>query len=377
MLALLALAGCQKETAAPPLMVPKVQVTAVKPEPVIVHNELPARTAAFLVSDVRPQVNGIIQKRLFTEGAEVEKGQVLYQIDPEPFQAALDHANAGLARARAGLKAISARVARYEELLPDNAVSRQDYDDANAAMQQAEADIKYYEAEVTTAAINLKYTRVTAPISGTIGKSSVTDGALVVAYQPLPLATIQHLNTVYVDAPQSTVELLRLREYRNDTQKAGAQSKVRLLLDDGSLYSLEGDLQFRDVSVDPTTGSVILRAIFPNPDGLLLPGMFVRMVVVAEIHEQAILVPQQSVMRTSKGEPYVFVVDENRQPHSRVLKLGPPIKDKWLVEEGLTPGELIIVEGIVRIRPNTPKVEVVNSGSEASPDDTPSDSTPN
>ena len=231
---------------------------------------------------------------------------MLYQIDPAPFQAALDNAKAALGKSEANLPSIRLRAERYKELLAEKAVSQQDYDDAAAALKQAEADIEYWKAAVETARINLGYTRVTAPISGRIGKSNVTDGALVTAYQPVALATIQQLDPIYVDVPQSTTELLRLKRRLEDgrlNQNGTNQKKVKLILEDGTAYPLEGTLQFRDVTVDPTTGSVILRIVFPNPEGVLLPGMFVRAVVKEGVNEQAILIPQQAVSRDPKGNP--------------------------------------------------------------------------
>lgn len=371
---LLAAGGCRPQGGPPPPMTPEVAVAVMQPEPVAMTTELPGRTAAFMVSEIRPQVNGIIQKRLFDEGSEVKAGQVLYQIDPDPFQAALDNANASLARARAGLAAIKVRVERYEGLLADHAISRQDYDDAAAAMQQAEAEIKFNEAAVEAARINLEYTRVTAPISGRIGKSSVTDGALVVAYQPLALATIQQLDPIYVDAPQSTAELMRLRRRLADGRlnHGGANhNKVKLLLDDGTPYAREGELQFQDITVDPTTGSVTLRAVFPNPDGVLLPGMFVRMVVNTGVKEAAILVPQQSISRNPRGEPYTLIVDTENKAQPRPLQLDRAIGDKWLVTAGLAAGDRVIVEGMQRVRPGVAvKVALPENGAAPASDQT-------
>ncbi len=363
---LLAAGGCRPQGGPPPPMTPEVAVAVIQPEPVVMTTELPGRTAAFLVAEIRPQVNGIIQKRLFEEGSEVQAGQVLYQIDPDPFQAALDNANAALARAQAGLAAIKVRVQRYEGLLADNAISRQDYDDATAALQQAEAEIKFNEAAVESSRINLEYTRVTAPISGRIGKSSVTDGALVVAYQPLALATIQQLDPIYVDAPQSTTELQRLRRRLADgrlNHGNANQNKVKLLLDEDKPYAREGELQFQDITVDPTTGSVTLRAVFPNPDGVLLPGMFVRMVATTGVKETAILVPQQSVSRNPRGEPYTLIVDAEDKAQPRPLQLDRAIGDKWLVTDGLAAGDRVIVEGMQRVRPGmTVKPAPLNGG---------------
>jgi membrane fusion protein (multidrug efflux system) len=347
--------GCERRAQAPPPPpVPEVAVVTVQAEPVVLTTELPGRTSAFLVAEIRPQVNGLIQKRLFTEGSDVKAGQSLYEIDPAPFQAALDTAEAALRRSEATLPSIRSRVERYKDLLADRAVSQQDYDDAASALNQAEADIQYWKASAQTARINLGYTHVTAPISGRIGRSSVTDGALVTAYQPVPLATIQQLDPIYVDVPQSTAELLRLQRRLEDGQlnRDGAnQKKVKLLLEDGTKYSQEGTLQFRDVTVDPTTGSFILRIVFPNPKAILLPGMFVRAVVEEGIHEGAILVPQQAVSRDLKGNPLTLVVDAEQKVQQRKLALDRAIGDKWLVSSGLAAGDRVLVEGMQKVRP--------------------------
>jgi len=309
------------------------------------------------VAEIRPQVSGCILKRLFKEGSNVKAGQILYQIDPAPFQAALDNAKAALARAEANLPAIRLRVERYRKLLPSKAISQQDYDEAAAALKQAQAEIKYWKAQVKTAQINLGYTRVTAPISGRIGKSNVTEGAIVTAYQPTPLATIHQLDPIYVDVPQSTAELLRLRRRleEGNLHRGGVdRARVKLILEDGTVYPHEGTLQFRDVKVDPTTGSVILRMIFPNPEGVLLPGMFVRAVIKEGVKEDAILVPQQAVMRTPKGAPYVLVVGPNDKVERRMLQLDRAIGDKWLVVTGISAGDRVIVEGLQFVRPGMP-----------------------
>jgi membrane fusion protein (multidrug efflux system) len=315
---------------------------------------LPGRTSAYLVSEIRPQVNGIIQKRLFKEGSDVKAGGLLYQIDPAPFQVAYDSARASLGKAQANLPAIRSRAGRYKELLVDKAVSRQDYEDAAAAVEQARAEIEYWKTAVEAARINLGYTRVTAPISGRIGMSSVTDGALVTAYQPTALATIQQLDPIYVDVTQSTAELLRLRRSLG-TGKLSTDGKngrkVRILLEDGTLYPMQGTLQFRDVTVDPATGSFTLRIVVPNPRHMLLPGMFVRAVVEEGIAEKAILVPQQGVSRNPKGEPIALVVDEAGTVRQRMLKLDRAMGDKWLVSSGLSAGERLIVEGMLNVRP--------------------------
>lgn len=337
---------------APPT--PEVAVLKVTQQPVLLTIELPGRTSPFRIAEIRPQVNGLIQMRLFTEGSEVRKGQELYQIDPAPFLAALENAKAALGRAEANLPAIQSRVSRYREALADKAVSQQDFDDASAAQKQAEADISYYRAVVETARINLNYARVVSPISGRIGASSVTDGAIVTAYQPVPLASIQQLDPIYVDVPQSATELLRLQKrleagrIKHDGTNA---SKVRLILSDGSTYPLEGTLQFRDISVDPTTGSVILRMMFPNPKGVLLPGMFVRGVLPEGVSEQAILIPQQTVARDAKGNPVALIVDNEGKVQQRQLVVDRTVGDQWLVTSGLAPGDLVIAEGMQKVRP--------------------------
>ena len=358
----LLLLGCDRPKAqAPPPSIPEVATVTVQPQQIVLTTELPGRTSAYRIAEIRPQVNGLIQKRLFTEGSDVKAGQVLYQIDPASFQAAYDNAKAALGRAEANVPPIRLRVERYKELLPDKAVSQQEYDDAAAALKQAEAEIEIWKAAAETARINLGYTRVTAPISGRIGKSSVTDGALVTAYQPVALATIQQLDPIYVDVPQSTSELLRLRrslEGGRLNHDRTNQQKVRIILQDGTPYQQEGTLQFQDVTVDPTTGSVILRAVFPNPEGVLLPGMFVRGVAKEGVNEQAILIPQQAVSRDPKGNPLALIVDAESKVQQRMLTVDRAIDDKWLVTSGLAPGDRVIVEGLQKVRPGVPVKEV-------------------
>jgi len=354
LLAALLLAGCGKPKGPPHGNTPEVAVVVIQPERLTLTTELTGRASAFLVAEVRPQVSGIIQKRLFEEGADVKAGDLLYQIDPAVYEAASAGARAALARAEANLTPVRYRAERYKSLVAINAVSRQNYDDALAALKQAEADIEVNKAAAEAARINLAYTGITAPISGRIGKSSVTIGALATAYQPMALATIQQLDPVYVDVPQSTAELLRLRQRMADgrlTHDGKNQKKVKLIMEDGTPYSLEGTLQFQDVTVDPTTGSVILRAVFPNPESVLLPGMFVRAAITEGVQEQAILVPQQGVARTSKGEATVLVVDAEDKVQQRILALDRAIGDKWLVSSGLNPGDRVIVEGVQKVRP--------------------------
>jgi membrane fusion protein (multidrug efflux system) len=350
----LLLGGCDRRQQSPSPSVPEVATVTIQPQKVVLTAELPGRTSAYLIAEIRPQVSGLIQKRLFREGSDVKARQVLYQIDPAPFQSALDNAKAALDRAEASLPSIRLRVDRYRELLADKAVSQQDYDDASAALKQAEADIQYCKATVEMARINLGYTRVIAPISGRIGRSNVTDGALVTAHQPLTLATIQQLDPIYVDVAQSTTELQRLRHRLEDgrlNQNGTNQNKVKLILEDGTAYSWEGALQFRDVTVDPTTGSVILRVVFHNPKGVLLPGMFVRVVVKEGVNERAILIPQQAVSRDPKGNPFALIVDGEGKVGQRMLTLDRAIGDQWLVSAGLAPNERVIVEGMQKAQP--------------------------
>lgn len=330
----------------------QVSVITVETQKAVLTIELPGRTSPFRIAEIRPQVSGLILKRLFEEGSDVRAGQVLYEIDPAPFQAALDNAMAALGRAQANLAATRLRAERYKDLLRDKAVSQQNYDDAAAALTQVEADIASWKATVKTARINLEYTRITAPISGRIGRSGVTVGAIVTAYQPMALATIQQLDPIYVDVPQSTAQLLRLK---NGSLNQGGEdrNKVKLMLEDGNAYPHEGTLQFSDVTVDPSTGSVILRAVFPNPEDMLLPGMFVRAVIQEGFNEQAILVPQQGVSRNPKGDPYAMIVDAESKAQMRMLTLERTEGDKWVVSDGLAPGDRLIVEGLLMLRPGT------------------------
>jgi membrane fusion protein (multidrug efflux system) len=351
----LILAGCgQQQAGGQPQGTPEVAVVTMQPQQLVVTTELTGRTSAYRVADVRPQVNGIIQKRLFTEGADVRAGEVLFRIDPAPFQAALDNARAALARSEANLAAIRPRAERLKELVAEKAVSQQDYDDAAAALQQAQADIRYWQAMVETARINLGYTAVKAPISGRIGKSGFTEGALVTAQQPMALATIQQLDPMYVDVTQSSTEVLRLRRRMEEGRlQPGAKNRnrVRLVLEDRTPYSREGTMQFRDVTVDPTTGSVILRVVFPNPKGVLLPGMFVRAVVEEGSNPKALLIPQQAVSRDSKGNPYTLIVNGQGKVEQRLLVLDRAMGDTWLVSSGLAPGERVVVEGVQKAKP--------------------------
>jgi membrane fusion protein (multidrug efflux system) len=319
--------------------------------------ELPGRTSAYLIAEVRPQVGGIIQKRLFTEGSDVKAGEVLYQIDPAVYEATYNSAKAALARAEANLTPIRLKAGRYAELVKINAVSQQEYDDASAALKQAEADVEAGKAAVENARINLAYTKVTAPISGRIGRSSVTNGALVTASQLAALATIQQLSPIYVDVTQSNAELLRLKQSLASgllKSNGAAQAKVRLLLEDGSPYPLPGTLKFSEVAVDQSTGSITLRAIFPNPKHMLLPGMFVRAILEEGVSEHAILVPQRGVTRNQGGDAMVMVVGNEEKVEPRVIKVLRTVGEDWLVSEGLKAGDRVIMEGLQKARPGTP-----------------------
>ena len=350
------LTGCDEKSKPQnlPPPIPEVATVTITPQSLELTTELPGRTAAYLISEVRPRVNGLIQKRLFQEGADVKAGQLLYQIDPIPFQVAYDSAQASLKKAQANLPAIRSRADRYRELLSDKAVSRQDYDDAGAAVAQAQAEIEYWKNSLETARINLDYTKVSAPISGRIGKSAVTDGALVTAYQPLALATIQQLDPIYVDVQQSSSELLRLKRNLASGQlivDRTTEKKVKILLEDGTPYPLTGKMQFRDISVNPSTGAFNLRIVVPNPNYLLLPGMFVRAIIQDGRISHAILVPQQAINRTPKGEPFTLTVDEKNIVQRKMLSLGQAIRDQWLVNSGLSAGEQVIIEGMMNARP--------------------------
>ncbi len=344
------LAGCQEEAAPPAQQKPTVVVVTLQAEPFAVTTDLPGRTRAYRIAEVRPQVNGIIQKRLFTEGSEVKAGQQLYQIDAAVYEATLKSAQASLASSKS-------LADRYAELVKDQAVSKQAYDEARAASLQA-------EAELERARIDLRYTKVLAPISGRIGRSAVTEGALVSNGQAQELATIQQLDPIYVDVTQPARDLLALRRDLADgrLQKAGENAaKVTLKLEDGSDYGHEGKLEFSEVTVDPGTGSVTLRAVFPNPDKVLLPGMFVHAQLVAGLKSEAILVPQQGVTRNTKGEPTAMVVNAENKVELRPIKTERAVGNRWLVGEGLQPGDRVITEGLQFIQPGV-EVDVAPAG---------------
>ncbi len=329
----------------PPAM---VGVVVIRETPVTLTTDLPGRTSPFAVSEIRPQVSGIILKRLFVEGSTVKKGDPLYQIDPAPYRAALDNALATLASTKA-------KAERYQRLLSENAIAPQDADDARAAYLQAKAN-------ADAARINLDYTRITAPIGGRISASTVTEGALVTAQQATALTTISTLDPIYVDVDQSSAELVALRravQAGTINQKGPLTARVSLKLDDGSTYPQEGKLQFTDVTVDPSTGAVRLRAIFPNPDGLLLPGLYVRATINQGVDPHGILAPQQGVGHNEKGLPTALVVDDKNIARLRVLKTGRAVGGDWQVLDGLKPGDRMIVEGLSKIQPDMPVVPQV------------------
>ena len=354
------LLGCEKpkeipsHQGSPPMA--EVSVITLEPEETAVSTELSGRVSAYLVAEVRPQVGGIIQRVMFTEGSEVREGDILYQIDPALYQAAYDVTAAALTKAEALLLPARAKAERYRQLIGSNAVSQQDFDDADAAGKRAEADVISAKAEMDRARINLAYTRVKAPISGRIGKSSVTTGALVTAFQPVALSVIQKLDPVYVDVTQSSTSLLRLKQSMdNGSLKKGAnhEAGISLTLEDGTPYAEEGILKFSDVTVDEGTGSVILRSVFPNPNLTLLPGMFVRARVQEGINENAILVPQRCVTRNAKGIPTAMVVTPEDMVEARDLRIDRAVGNRWLIMEGLAPGDRVIVEGLQKARPGS------------------------
>ncbi len=353
--------GCGKPAAGPPPGPPAVGVVTLASERVVLTTELPGRTTPYLVAEVRPQVNGLLQTRRFEEGADVRAGDLLYQIDPAPYQAAVDQAAAALAMAEANLPAARSRAERLRGLVETRAAGEQSAEDAEAALAQAEASVAAAKATLDGARIQLSYTPIKAPISGRTGRSSVTPGALVTAYQPVPLVTIQQLDPIYVDVQQSSAELLRLRRVLSSGRLVRDETsarKVRLLLEDGTPYGQEGTLKFQDVTVAPTTGAVTLRMVFPNPDHLLLPGMFVRAVVEEGVDEQAVLAPQQGVARDPRGNAYALVVGADGKVEARELEVDRAFGNRWRVTRGLAAGDRVIVDGLLMVRPGMPVAAV-------------------
>lgn len=363
-LTLVATAVAAEPAASPAL--PEVGVVTLKAETVALTTQLNGRAAARIVAEVRPQVNGIIQDRLFEEGTDVKANQQLYQIDPGMYQAQLESAKAVLAKAKANAEAARAKKDRYDELLTQKAVSQQDWDEVNAAHLQAQAEIGIADSQVTIAQINVDYTKVFAPISGRIGKSGVTQGALVTANQSDPLATIQQIDPIYVDVSQSTAGLLQLKRAldKGTLRRAGKDGPtVKLILENGEEYAHPGRILFSDITVDQNTGSVSMRSEFPNPDWDLLPGMYVKAVVTAAEKDAAITVPQPSLMRASDGSAYVYVVAADGSVERRTVATMAALKNRWLIGDGLKEGEKIVVEGLQRIRfvsgSPSPKVKAV------------------
>jgi membrane fusion protein (multidrug efflux system) len=357
-LATLALGTACGSSSAPPAAPAPVEVgvVTIQPTPLTLTRELPGRTAPFRVAEVRARVNGIVQKRLFAEGSDVKEGQRLFVIDPAPYQAALDGAQAALARAEATLANARVVAARHTELIKTNVVSQQDHDNAMAALKTAEADVASARAAEQMARINLGYTTVTAPVSGRIGRSAVTEGAYVQAAQATLLATVQQIDPMYVDLSQSADDVLRMRRDMESGKLQGSdkgQARVRLVTDDGREYPIIGTLQFAELTVDPGTGSIALRALFPNPKGELLPGMFVRARLEEGVSPRALLVPQVGVTRDQKGLPVAMVVNAEKKVERRQLVTERAVGTAWLVTDGIQPGDQVIVEGLQKVRPGT------------------------
>lgn len=338
---------------------PQVTVYVVKSAPLAVTTELPGRTDAFRVAEVRPQVSGIVLRRNFMEGSDVNAGDSLYQIDPATYKAAYDSAKGELAKAEAAANIAHLTVKRYEPLVGTQYISRQEYDQAVANARQADASVIAAQASVENARINLAYTKVSSPINGRIGKSSVTEGALVTNGQAAALATVQQLDPIYVDVTQSSNDFMHLKQSR--LQKNEDTSSVQLLMENGQPYPLKGTLQFSDVTVDESTGSITLRAVFPNPQHSLLPGMFVRARIDEGIQPDAILVPQQGVTRTPRGDATVLVVNGKEQVELRNVIASQAIGDSWLIAEGLKDGDRVVVSGLQKIHPGATVVAVSDS----------------
>ncbi len=350
---------------------PEVGVVTLKAEPLNITTELPGRTSAYRIAEVRPQVGGIILKRNFVEGSDIQAGSSLYQIDPATYQAAYDSARGDLAKAEAAANIARLTVNRYKTLVGTKYISQQEYDTAVADARQADAAVTAAKAAVETARINLAYTKVTSPINGRIGKSSVTEGALVTSNQANALATVQQLDPIYVDVTQSSNDFLRLKEeLANGTlEQEGGKAKVELILENGQKYPQVGALEFSDVTVDESTGSITIRAVFPNPKGDLLPGMFVRARLDEGIKNNALLVPQQGVTRNPRGEATVMVVGADNKVENRTVTAAQAIGDKWLVTAGLKSGDKVIVTGLQKIRPGVQvKVEEVSAGNASTKD---------
>ena len=364
----LALAACGggEPAGGPPK--PAVTVAVLEAQPVTLSRELPGRTSAWLVAEVRPQVSGIIGERLFKEGAMVEAGQPLYQIDDATYRAAANSASAQLKRAEATRTAARLTANRTAELVKVSAVSKQDHDNATAALAQAEADVGAARAALDAANVTLGYARIVSPISGRIGRSSVTQGALVTANQPVPLATVQQLDPIHVDVTQSSAELLELRRALAEgrLQRGDEAMPVTILMEDGSVFPHAGALKFSEVAVDPATGSYALRVEVPNPDHVLMPGMYVRAVLGAGVRTDAVLVPQRGIARDPKGNTTAMVVNAEGVIEQRPVVVSRTIGDQWLVESGLAAGDRVVVEGLQKIAPGA-EVEITDEVRAAAP----------
>jgi membrane fusion protein (multidrug efflux system) len=352
----LLIAGCGASQSNKTDAAPEVGVVIVQPQRVTITTQLPGRTVAYRIAQVRPQVSGIIKQRLFTEGAVVKAGQPLYQLDPAPYQAAYDSAQAAVAKAAANLLTVQLKYDRYQKLAASGDVSQQDRDDVTANLSQAQADEKTARALLETARINLAYTRIVAPIEGRIATSVYTEGALVTANQDAPLTTVQQYQPMYVDMTQPATAVMRLRSQLASGALKNADThsaSVRLLMDDGSFYALDGRLEFTGVTVSEGTGAITLRAVFPNPDGVLLPGMYVRALLAQAIDERALLLPQQAVSRDARGEATTLVVGPDNKVELRSLTV-EPASDQWRVVAGLHAGERVIVQGQVKAKVDAP-----------------------
>lgn len=368
----LALTGCDNKPAqqggAQPM--PEVGIVTLQTAPLQITTELPGRTNAYRVAEVRPQVSGIILKRHFVEGSDVKEGVSLYQIDPATYKASYESAKGDLAKAQAAANIAHLTVKRYEKLLGTQYISQQEYDTAVANAQQSDAMVVAGKAAVETARINLAYTKVTSPISGRIGKSAVTEGALVQNGQATALATVQQLDPIYVDVTQSSNDFLRLKQELADgtLQQENGKAKIELMTSEGVKYPQSGVLEFSDVTVDRTTGSITLRAIFPNPDHTLLPGMFVRARLLEGTNPDALLVPQQGVTRNARGDATVMVVGEGDKVEIRPVNAIQAIGDKWLVTSGVKAGDRVIVSGLQKVRPGAPvKTQEVSADDKQQP----------
>lgn len=343
--------GCSQESqTAKPVMQAEVGIYTLSSQSVTLTRELPGRTKATVISEIRPQVGGIIQARFFEEGSIVKKDAVLYQIDPASYQAAFDEAKAALKNAEATLESSRLKSERYADLVKLEGVSKQDAEDVKATYLQAVASVDEKNAALQSARINLEYTKIKAPISGRIGTSSVSVGALVSASQPTALATIRTLDPIYVDLTQSSTQLLKLRTLLAQQGIKKGSTQLALNLEDGSRYAHEGTLQFQEIAVDESTGSVTLRATFPNPDGILLPGMYVRALMDEAVNEKALLVPQQGVQRDPKGNATAFIVTSENKVEIHTVKTERAMGDMWLVSSGLSAGDKVIVEGSSKVR---------------------------